>query len=348
MRIKAFSVILIIIESVVFAACTACSRGEASDSDGFSISFPSEEKVEWEIMESDAILPFPKAMAVRDSVIYVSGESDHSWVHLVDKRSGKSLGSFIGSGNGPGEISDASGMDICSDGVISLFDANRRLVNQYDAGLGYLNSISAGSLFSGMLNCHPLSDTIFLVRHARLDDGDAARVFSIADLSLSRELDSYVYDASQNGIEQESLIVESSQTIAPDGKHFASGTLAGGILELFEIKGNKIIPVAANNYCIPRIEKENGHVKGEDFPVIGFTSMTSTDDRLIASYCGSRDEKEATKIGIWDWHGNPLKKIETDAMILNVAYDAAVDSLYAVIVKDDSDFLLARMKMDLH
>lgn len=337
-----------ILPSVFLAACMSCGNADSAGDDGFSIDFPSAEQAEWEIMESDAILPFPKAMGIKDSVIYVGGESDHSWIHVVDKGSGKGLGSFVGCGNGPGEIAYASDIDISSGGVISIFDPNRRTVNRYDAALNHVGSVNSGSLFSAIQSCRPLSDTVFLVRHARFDDETPLRVFSIADLSHARELDSYIYEGSDSGIRQEALMAESPQTVSPDGRHFATGTLAGGILEIFDISGNHIIPVKTENYCSPGIEITDSGIKGEDFPVIGFTSMTSTPDRMIASYSGSRDEKEATKIGIWDWHGNPIRKIETDAMILNVAYDSASDSLYAVVVKDDSDFMLAKMKLNLH
>lgn len=75
-----------------------------SQSQNYSSLFAELDSIEWTIINDNEILPIANDIMVSDSLIYVLGLMDGSWLHLFEKNTGKLIGNHVLQGQGPDEI----------------------------------------------------------------------------------------------------------------------------------------------------------------------------------------------------------------------------------------------------
>lgn len=333
--------------AILILAITGCSqKGRNQDKDSFTIEFPETENLSWEIIPSDEIIPFPDDVMARDSVIIVLGNLDNSWIHLYDKRTGAPLQSYVGYGEGPEEIICACNAVINQDGEISISDLMTDKIIKLKRDFTTEDVWNVREIAPHLSGAWQLREDKWLIDHFIPKDHILHHNMKIIDFSSPEKIIfSYEIKAEDLNVNPMMLMRDPKGVVSPDGLHFARGIGTGCILQIFDIKDDRIIPKKSEVYFEPEFDEEGNT---DPFPVRGFTSLTATDKYIIGSYGGTRSDFEVNKIGIWDWNGNPVKLIQTDGSIFRLALDESEGMLYAVLLQENEERALAKMKISLN
>lgn len=333
----------------VTSGCENRNKGShGSQNDSYSISFPKSEEKSWEVMRSKDIIPYPLGLHLQDSVLVISGRLDGKWIHHYDKETGKLHGSYLQMGRGNGEVVEAENISFGNDGSIEVFDISQNKIINLDKDFSEVKSWQTSDIAPNIQGTWRLADGHLLCKYLQSDGKDITRCFVLVDSNEHPKIISKQTTIGKD-LNVNSLIFtqQSVMAIAPDGRNFATGTKAGAILEFFTISDDKIEPKNKEIYFEPEFIEDNGNVHTPDFPVIGFSSMVANDKYLIASYGGTNIDDEVNNIGVWDWDGNPIKMVKTNASIFALAYDQDSEMLYSVIMPKNSELMLAKMKFDI-
>ena len=333
--------------AILILAITGCSqKGRNQDKDSFTIEFPETENLSWEILPSDEIIPFPDDVMARDSVIIILGNLDNSWIQVYDKRTGAHLQSHVGYGEGPEEIIFACNAVCDPDGEISIADMKTGKIIKLKRDFSTEDVWNTHEFSPNLSGAWPLQEDKWLIDHLVPKDKKLHRNMEIIDFSSPEKIiSSYEIKAEDLNVNPMMLMRDPKGVVSPDGQHFARGIGTGCILQIFDIKDDRIIPKKSEVYFEPEFDEEGNT---DPFPVRGFTSLTATDKYIIGSYGGTRSDFEVNKIGIWDWNGNPVKLIQTDGSIFRLALDESEGMLYAVLLQENEERALAKMKISLN
>lgn len=171
-----------------------------------------------------------------------------------------------------------------------------------------------------------------VVKPVRDEDGK----FTHRDAIYLNDTETHETISSYDGMEPSDTLLASIIrffSVAPSRTMIASVHNRGGALEIYKINGDTIARTFIKNY----FPVDYIYPEGQDFPEInqesqyGFRDVTSTSDYIYASYCDSKEEQPlVTTIGVWDWDGNPIKKIITDKNIWKLKASPDGKRLYCV------------------
>lgn len=142
------------------------------------------------------------------------------------------------------------------------------------------------------------------------------------------------------------LMAQENLSVAPDGVHFVSVTGLGGTIETFEVKDGNIHPLYSSVVFPLDFVDVNGMKQIVPDPILGFFSVCAADDYWLASYAGTKNDKDLTKIGIWDWKGKPIRGIKTDKLIMKLAISPDGRQLYGLLMEDDGSFSFGTINLD--
>lgn len=318
-----------------------------SQSQSSSSLFAELDSIEWTIINDKEILPIANDIMVSDSVIYVLGLMDSSWLHLYDRNTGKLLGNHILQGQGPNEIINALDISVNPDNELAVFDINDQRIKLFSPNDYTLtDSYDLKSIFRTAWDAYALKDGNYLVKAPSFMENESpVRSFSIVNSKTKQIGSSYIQIPEEFKEEPMLLMVQSDLAISPDGKHFVSVTTRGGTIEIISIKDNEIQETFSSIPFPVEFIETNGIKQLDANAVLGFISATADNDFWIASYCGTNKDVDANKIGIWNWNGKPLKGLITDRVILKLALDNDTKILYGLLANKDGDFSLGRINL---
>ena len=136
---------------------------------------------------------------------------------------------------------------------------------------------------------------------------------------------------------------EAMTSVSPDGEKMAVGTLWGGILEIYSLRDG--LELQRTGYFIePDFIAHSGYGEMTENTRFGFIDIDVTDDLIYTVIDGetyplrsqgdfSKDEKQhGNNISIFDWNGQPVRKIMTDYEIKKLCVDEESQVAYTVVV----------------
>ncbi len=320
-------------------AVTGCNSGaqeQASHSD--CMDFPEQVSRNWEILtNSETIIPKPVGIVCDSNSIDVLGLFSEKWVHKYDISTGAETGDIIIAGQGPKDCINAVSIRLTDNGrSIDLYDYVARKIKKYGLDGNFNSEQSFPDELKGIWNAWSLSENRALLAYPQKKDSEYRRTFVIIEGdSIVGQYDMLTQELQANP--EMTLYLQSTYSLAPDGKHLAYATVQGGVLEFFSIDSNSIALTFSKIVFPVEYEDDGNNRKLKNGYPIGFTSICATDSLVYAPYSGTKNEKEATKIGVWKWDGKPVKRIDTDAMILKLTVND--DKITAVVLKNDEIFL---------
>lgn len=310
------------------------NKEQASHSD--CMDFPEQVSRNWEILtNSETLIPIPAGIVCDSNSIDVLGLFSEKWVHKYDISNGTEIGNIVNAGQGPEDCIDPISIRLTLNGcAFDLYDQGSRKIKRFSLDGNLINEKSFGDV-NVVWNAWSLSENRTLIAYPQKKGSEFRRTYVILEAdSIVGQYDMLTEEFQEN---PEIINLQSVYGLAPDGKHLAYATVQGGVLEFFSIDGNNIAQTFSKIVFPVEYEDDGNNRKLKDGYPIGFTSICATDSLVYAPYSGTKNEKDATKIGVWKWDGTPVKRIDTDAMILKLTVTG--DKITAVVVKNDEIFL---------
>lgn len=316
----------------VATAMTGCRKGS---SENYALT---NDSVAWERISQDEPIPYPNGFIATDTSLIVLGVMDECWLHEYSNETGTLNRSFVTVGGGPDDLTNATFVAAKTDSTATIFDSGRQQLVEVSLSDGrVVNRTSWSELKRPVWGAWPIGKGRLVIKSPKANaDGRPIRTFLLVDvdkMEVLSEFDSWPDELNDPMV----LITQSELTITPDNQQFVTATTVGDIFEVMKINGDSIKSVKAivTNSEMPSGEK----------PVVGYPSLISTENEIIGSYAGSKDEKDAKKLRFFDHDGNITREIATDAMVLKLAIDKS-GTIFAVINTDEDGLQLAKIAKD--
>lgn len=302
------------------------------------------------ISDESPLMSYPFDMFVTESMICVLCLMNQQWIHCFDKETGEYLSGHINQGRGPGEMLSCVQMyyDRDSDELYLFDNATERLLTFS------ISDRSAVVAYKGEVSFAEVPQTVFMKAWPLSADTILANVqCGSLDISLTR-LQIYTIDgqlletcSDMPALEGDDRYTyqQTSMTLAPDCRHFASLTLFGEILEIYDLYEDTIRHRLEKVYAFPCVDFIDGVLWETDQTVLGFPFACSDNDYIYASMIDGSEADVFDKIAIFDWKGNGVMKVLTDYNVLRLS--SFEDSLYAIVANSANDLFFAKYDLKM-
>lgn len=165
--------------------------------------------------------------------------------------------------------------------------------------------------------------------------------FTLYDARLNPVDTCDYYSETWKGAEPEAMkdyyFYASACEAKPDGTKFMNFTIAGPILEIFDVKDNRIEPAVTRYFAKP-VYKESG-IPEWDKNVSGARSSCPTDAYIYALWNGTEEEHaKVDKVSVFDWEGRPVKQYVLGENLLRLVIKEELGKGYVVYVDDEFQY----------
>ena len=329
---------------VIMFLCLSCKEREISYKQPV---FPVENEAQFELMTPELTYGVKEDIWETDFylVVFAYDSKTRSYCHIFDKRTGNLMADALKFGRGPGEIQAGYGPFEIQQGIARHFDfmANKILQFPLDSLLLYGPSIIKefdgdhlrGERFRGSTGKYIVS---LSARSGLEKNPPQTSRLTVKDLSgrLISESDNYP---------EKNLLACYADTyhvsFSPDGTKCAIAPTWSAVLELYDLPSlhtRYIGYFTGQDYEYP-----TGNIELTEKTAINYSDVYATDEHVFLSFGGDVpilhyndlpvEEKKlvCNKLDIFDWNGNPVRRIVTDRRINRFCVDAEEKYVYAIV-----------------
>lgn len=311
------------------------------------------------VLATDVKIGYPAQMFTIDSIIGIVDMmgADNHFVHLFDEN-GRPIKKIGRRGRGPGEIAAYWHCFVNRDAKTISFFTSQKIV-EYDLGLVFQDSIP---YYREILP--PVDQGDYVLDGFRLNDdrfffvGKSENMrFAISDKGQSNPYHGYPTVTKAPHLDREVLGYASRIAFNEGLNRFVQGSYIGGVLEMFQIEGNDIVPQKTAYIYEPVFDTDeatHSHVSWNEETTIGFDGIDCTDDyiyTLLSGYKGADLKAEnapidppfTDHISIFDWGGLPVRSVVLDNKLMTIAVKK--DNTTAYLVAYDDGYSLLKVTL---
>lgn len=322
----------------LFSACQNDKRLPGSPVEYFGSVMPITGTEVLDLDSSEAFLP--KAIAVRDSVVFVQCQGSKDVVISVDLRD-NTRKVLLRKGNGPGEVLQMSAFSPYGDGKITAVESNKRYVIEISS-----NGDSVQRFFPAPKEYGPYISAVGgdrCVIFTGCVDGGMYLYYNTADSSVRffgeypvreeyRKLDNHI---------KSRICLSGRLAISPDHRRLVYVNYNGGLIDISAIRNDSIVNVCSLDFHYADVVIEGEVVSIRRTNKNGFYDVSAGNDRFCAIYSGKSIEKHRAGVDdcdylmVFDWNGNPVACYESDKPLTKIYYQEDENVVYGVSIADD-------------
>ncbi len=334
--------LIILLLTTAFSACTHKKGPEEQPATVLVV-----EGCTWEVVNDTLDFGRVTTLQIHDSLIIAYDALQKEKVHFFDRTSGDYLGAFGTIGQGDKDLVAPANM---------IVSTKANILSIYDVGRGGLlaASLSDVSPSTDKWLTIPLPDYSVRPREVYPIGREALLgVHGRPRLTLSRngeivaEYDEYPELPNHEGDQAAQRMFFLTQTlsaVSPDGTKMAQGTIIGSIMQIFGLGESEIELLAERRESEPVFSVTKGQIGFLPETIFGFAGLQATDDNIYATILGVANPTEyPSEIEVFDWEGNPVKKLVGDRQICCFCVDNRSGDIYAIVIGDDGEQHLMRL-----
>lgn len=307
-------------------------------------------------------------ISVVDSLLMYSGNTDlnEQLYHLFSINSGSYIRSFGYKGQGPGEVVNRTRHFVDhKDKMVYAYDMWQHKLVSYSLPdvlneKSYGADLSFPSTVQNFVSQHLvyLNDQKFIVGYSSkgMVDNKYERNNRLMKTGLSDTIASIgIYPKldepeEYKNVEQFYFFYLGTMVAKPDGRRFAHATRSGCVMEIFDCEKDKIVPVGEFRFFKPNYKSKNREsrapfVSQGEQAVNGIMSMFATDKYIYAAYDEGTGELNRTQFAVFDWEGNPIKKLQFEHKIICFYIDQNDRNGYVLVQEADDEITLHQFRL---
>lgn len=319
----------------------SCSREPKEQGKYEMPTFSKVKYIDSEMLNNDVEVNNAMDICCIGSHIAVLSLTKGMWIHLYSKESGIYEGSLLADST---DIEWPRQMRYdAANHILSISDLRKPSIVTYDFLESTLELRKTNEYFfpqrhlQGSLG-FMLPNEQFLVESIVLDEKQTWLTL----YNNGNEIIAGNNDHPQDDMMKSAMWDNSRSSVSPSGKHYAIGTLFGGILRLYDIGDNSIGRKYEGLFIEPKGLPDGFNFSPTEETTLGFCDVLATDDKVFGLIINSTKE-EGSSIATWSWDGNPLALYETGNFALHICEDPADNSLiYAFSFDKDHKFVLEK------
>lgn len=294
------------------------------------------------VLSADTLLGNPGVLAVLGSVLWVVDYSGDPWLHALDRWDGRLIGSFGGSGEGPGQFEWIENLGVGSDGTgVWAFDANAQRLTLLDtAGFSTGNSPIIRLAIPGRIHrgVTLASGRFFGLQLIPPDSANAVLVSPEGEATSSEKWPLLGADSITR---YERILVSGAAHPAtlctdPNGQYIAVVYSAASQIDIFDGTGRWERRAEVPYPSQPNFGRGASGLIRADVLRNWYRSCAATTTRLYALVSGRlraafpvEEGAEARHVQVFDWAGKLQALLHLDRPVEAIAVDPTGEYLYA-------------------
>jgi hypothetical protein len=337
-----------IIKTMVFlVSCTwlcGCQNSELTDLDRLFAQKPVIElPIQLSNIQSDDI-GMPIYFASVDSFLVVSEMFNNNFIAVYNTNSGKLVNRFASKGQGPNEFLGVGGLYFLNDQLLIHGTMPNRMVyvnkgDLLESDISFRTvGFKEGEYIAHYLKIAPVSDGLFMGT-AMFTNYDKKEQFAIADGNgeFLREFDQYPLNEELKSVANYDLTYGFQGTIqpSPDGRHALYFGVLHGVLKFFRFDSDNPVKIKEYVAAYPKFisqaipnEKRYGVIVSNE-SIAGAISVAVSDDSYYVLFSDQPRVYKSQIIYVFDFDGEPVKKILLDEPVNSIVYSRKDNSLWA-------------------
>lgn len=304
----------------------------------------------------------PNEILILENAFVIKDDKTDFLLHYFNLQSQSHIGSFIRKGNGPTEetmiqsIASDKGNDLIyktQEGLKRLTFENTnnttKITDKWDVPIDFLTvayPLSKSKVLGWNYTMHsnefliydPLSDTF----------NDLGNGFNLSQPKLTLE-------------ENHRLLGNKQMTVKSDGSLFATSYMALPMVRIFDTHTGSLVKemISVPSYDFPHALLNKSATREDKQQLVeNYYRITSTENFIYALYSGKTKGELypgmfsgdfvlpdfGNEIHVWDWAGNPIKKIILDHHVFSFDVNAKDDFLMAITVNNPGKLYVYSLK----
>lgn len=330
--------VLILLSVLILCACT-------KDVAYNPPTFPVEKELKGTCLSDDLMFSYAYDMSVDSDFVYILALADDRWVQVYDRHTGEHLGAFVGQGQGPGEVHTGASMTLnVEKNRLSVYDQSQRRLVTYAISrtgdtsvLTFETGINLMEQQGAIRNAWLLENSL-LVNGQLGSQGVGPKRFQL--LQNGQVVTAY-NEFPVEPKEQQFTFLSPQVCFSPSFERMATGTLYGGILEVFRLGDKEISLIGCSKFYEPKVNLGSGDIQPETGMKYGFSSICASEEQIYAVLIGDEDPNQINRISVFDWQGNGVIRYHTEQLVFKLAYTEDVpEKLYALTFDPSQGFSL--------
>ena len=285
----------------------------------------------------------PIYFACIDSLIIVSGMFESNFITVYNTNNGQVVNRFASKGQGPDEFLGIGGLYFSNDHLLIHSTKPNRMVYVHKSDLLESNVSFRKVNFKendvSYIRISPVSDGLFMGTVRMLNNYDSRAQFALADENgeFLREVDRYSLNRELESVPNYDLAMGFQGTLAPspDGHYALYSGSHHGVLKFFSFNGNNPQKIKEYVIAFPKFTSRSNpnillYAVGPSNESIGGTiSVAVSDDSYYVLFSQQPREYKSNIIYVFDFQGEPVKKILLDEPVNKIVYSKEDNSLFA-------------------
>lgn len=306
-----------------------------------------------ECLISEDSLGRVEGIACDDEYLVVFDTRSNQCFTLFDQNTGRQIGRFGDIGQGPSEVLFGSS-GYLENRCIFAYNDQSKVVMKYNLD-SLRNGVVTGApmrltkhkiLDANISRLIPLNDSVFVVG-GTYKSRYLHFVFDTNDQVLGYGVN--VYNASDNSFNDITRFLSNQGYMAkkPHGNKFAYSVNFSSNLDFFEVIDNNIRLIKTLRFGNPLCEsivEDNGQLfsaRPTKDAIHGFIEVCPTPNYMYALYTDGKIyevKRQSKTVLVFDWDGNPVRKLLLDADALHISVNEKTHTLFAVVENEDGGF----------
>lgn len=324
---KAFSLITILLSTIVLCSCSSQSPKE--DIPVFLVSTNSVGNKEW-------ILGAPNGLAVFNEWLVINDSKSTAPLHFIDINKEIYIGLKGEYGQGPNEMGLITSLCSTKEQGIVCYDPNRRILYKIDSDTIKSVFQTNKDVFFHQ-NVYPLKGKKYLSAGIYPE-----KPFCILD-SIGNVQSIFGDFPYRDPKEQEapgeikSQVYQMKISLSPSAERFVAYSLWGGFLEFYQTVTDTPSIVKKEHLYYPEYRYESGIYQGASRSnEVTYLDATASDDHVLLLYSGKTMQNDGLKaftgdrIFVYNWDGEKIAELKTDKQLKCLSLSTDGKSVYAI------------------
>ncbi|MBA5651755.1 BF3164 family lipoprotein [Bacteroides fragilis] len=313
---------------VLFTSCHLSStRG---------LEFPSVDtlKLSSELFLSEELLK-PEKMWIHDSLCLIRSSKDEYFFHLFNI-AGTKICSFIGFGDAPAEMLSPVDFDVVND-TLQIYDSGKQKISFYalsDLSYGNVENICRQLSINVMA-----SSVICTTDHSFYYLGETNRMYGFINSKIDTSYIDFPEDYRMLNSGLKHLLFQGHLRCSPNFDRLVYAASRFGYLQVLSPQENGSLSLVKDYFVQQPIFRD---CSSQDMTAMslsrenqsGFNDLSVTDELIFALYSGRRANEErsyfANQVWVFDWDGNPVKKMILPQDAWSIYVDQETNKLYTI------------------
>ena len=285
-------------------------------------------------IEIDYFVGHPHEIVCVGSLLLFSDPYENQTLSIFDTKNNQSIGRFLATGRGPGEVIQPVRLFVTSDNKLCVYQPNGQCLSIFSV---------PEMIEQDKISFNNMSNQIRKTKNHYIGIGNYENGrFMIFDHLGNPILNFGKYPFRGKDMDNLSrLIIYQGHICAnPFGDYFVMGSEFCDNLEFYKVENNSGVLLKKYETFDANVQFVNQRLHIDDKTFFAYRWIYGTEKYCYMLYSGKSNNGNKKKhIIVFDWLGNHIKTYKSDVNIITFCVDESDETLFGVVLKDEYEIM---------